>query len=237
MREGCGVIFKSHEEFLAARNQYRKAKGDRSAEGKKLAAARAKLYASLHPTKQGEFEPPCTDMDMEKIIIDPLHCLLLNLPKVVWKYTFGDRMTNEQRELVAEYLTSIGCPLDVRAKGDGRDANRKWFTGEIFQRFVEGGGESPGLAENIKAIMDIIYLKAPAPVEVPAVPAPEGSNNLAAAVPAPEGSNNHHVVRYATSCLGVRIMMDGCRPWGPLRWTAQNRRPCLLRAASMRVAR
>ena len=107
---------------------------------------------------------------MQDIIIDPLHCLLLNLPKVAWKYVFGDRMTNEQRELVAEYLTSIDCPLDVRAKGDGREANRKWFTGEIFQRFVEGdlAGRSPGLAENIKAIMDIIYLKAPAPVITPA---------------------------------------------------------------------
>ena len=48
-------------------------------------------------------------------------------------------MTNEQRELVAAYLSSIGCPLDIRAKGDGRDANRKWFTGEVLQRFVEGG--------------------------------------------------------------------------------------------------
>ena len=101
---------------------------------------------------------------MISILIDPLHCLMLNLPKVVWKYVFGDRMTNEQRELVAEYLTSVRCPLDVRAKGDGRDANRKWFTGEVFQRFVEGDSHSPGLAENIKAIMDIIYVKAPAPV-------------------------------------------------------------------------
>lgn len=104
---------------------------------------------------------------MEDIIIDPLHCLLLNLPKIAWKYTFGDRMTNEQRELVAEYLTSIGCPLDIRDKNDGRDANRKWFTGEVFQRFVEGDNLSPGLAENIKATMDIIYLKAPAPAKAP----------------------------------------------------------------------
>ena len=139
-------------------------KSDKSDAGKKFAAARAKKYAELHPSQQGEFEPPCTDLDMISILIDPLHCLMLNLPKVVWKYVFGDRMTNEQRELVAEYLTSVRCPLDVRAKGDGRDANRKWFTGEVFQRFVEGDSHSPGLAENIKAIMDIIYVKAPAPV-------------------------------------------------------------------------
>jgi hypothetical protein len=109
---------------------------------------------------------------MFDIVIDPLHDLMLNIPKVAWKYIFGDRMTNEQRELVAEYLSSIGCPLDIRAKGDGRDANRKWFTGEVFQRFVKGDALSPGLAENIKAIMDIIYLKAPAPLPVAAAAAP-----------------------------------------------------------------
>jgi hypothetical protein len=56
----------------------------------------------------------------------------------------------------------------VRDKKDGRDANRKWFTGEVFQRFVEGDALSPGLMCNIKAIMDIIYLKAPAPTPAPA---------------------------------------------------------------------
>ena len=160
------VEFKSKLQFREARRTFLSAKADRTTDGKVTTAKRAKLYAELHPSQQGEFEPPLTDLDMEDIIIDALHCLMLNLPKVIWKYTFGDRMTNEQRELVAEYLTLVGCPLDVRAKGDGRDANRKWFTGEIFQRFVEGDGHSPGLAANITAIFDIIYVKAPAPVVV-----------------------------------------------------------------------
>ena len=164
-REGCDVKFSSRDDFIAQRKAFLVAKADKSDAGKKLTAARAKLYAQLHTSQQGEFEPPCTDLSMADILIDPLHCLMLNLPKVVWKYTFGDRMTNAQRELVAEYLTSIGCPLDVRAKGDGRDCNRKWFSGEVFQRFVEGDAHSPGLAENIMAIMDIIYLKAPAPAQ------------------------------------------------------------------------
>ena len=163
-REGCSVQFESDKAFRHARVLFLIEKVDKSAEGKKLTAARAKRYAELHPSEQEEFQPPCTDVDMEDIIIDPLHCLLLNLPKVAWKYVFGDRMTNEQRELVAEYLASIECPLDVRDKKDGRDANRKWFSGEVLQRFVEGGGASPGLAENIVAIMDIIYVKAPKPV-------------------------------------------------------------------------
>ena len=165
-RPGCHVEFTSLAEFREARAAFRVLKALKGVAAKKVSAERAKAYAILHPSEQGEFEPPLTDLDLIDIIIDPLHCCLLNLPKVIWKYVFGDRMNNEQRELVAEYLTDIGCPLDVRAKGDGRDANRKWFTGEVFQRFVEGdmhrGGSSPGLAENIKALMDIIYLKAPA---------------------------------------------------------------------------
>ena len=180
-RPGCTVKFSSDAEFRVARASFLAMKADKSASGKKATAARAKSYAELHPSQQGEFEPPCTYIDMIDIVIDPLHCLMLNLPKVAWKYTFGDRMTNEQRELVALYLSSVGCPLDIRAKGDGRDANRKWFTGEVFQRFVEGDSLSPGLAENIKAIMDIIYLKAPA------LPAPTsgGGDESAAATAAP----------------------------------------------------
>ena len=174
-RAGCSVEFKSKLQFLEARSTFLSAKADRSTDGKVTTAKRAKLYAELHPSQQGEFEPPLTDLDMADIIIDALHCLMLNLPKVIWNYTFGDRMTNEQRELVAEYLTLIGCPLDVRAKGDGRDANRKWFTGEIFQRFVEGDGHSPGLAANITAIFDIIYVKAPAPVVVAPVVASDNA--------------------------------------------------------------
>ena len=173
--------FHSRSAFIEARSGFLVAKADKSAAGKKRAAERAKAYAVLHPTEQGEFEPPCTDLNMEDIILDPLHCLLLNLPKVLWKYCFGDRMTNEQRELVAEYLTSIGCPLDVRDKKDGRDANRKWFTGEIFQRFVEGDAQSPGLSENIKAIMDIIYLKAPAPPAADAASAAPAGNKTSRA--------------------------------------------------------
>ena len=170
-RPGCNVTFVSDAEFRAARATFLTSKADKTVDGKKATAARAKKFAELHPSEQGEFEPPCTDIDMIDIIIDPLHDLMLNIPKVKWKYSFGDRMTNEQRELVAEYLSLIGCPLDIRAKGDGRDANRKWFTGEVLQRFVEGDGLSPGLAENIKAIMDIIYLKAPAPDPPPAAKA------------------------------------------------------------------
>ena len=57
-------------------------------------------------------------------IIDPMHALELNLLKTLWKYAFGDRMTDGDREMVAEYLSSINLHLDIRAKGK-RDPGQK----------------------------------------------------------------------------------------------------------------
>ena len=157
-------MFKSFKEYRASLRAFFALAADVSDAGKAVRLLRAKKYAVLHPTGQGEFNPPLTDLDMVQIIIDALHCLMLNLPKTLWKYVYGDRMTNHQRCLVAEYLTSVGCPLDVRDKNDGRDANRKWFTGAMFQHFVEGDDAgSPGLVKNIEAINAILDGKAPAP--------------------------------------------------------------------------
>ena len=185
-RPGCAVVFASHAEFITYRDDFLAAKADKTPEGKKRKTARAAAHAKLHITGQVECEPPLLSLDMEDIIIDPLHALMLNLPKVIWKYTFGDRMTNTQRELVAEYLTYVGCPLDVRAKCDGRDANRKWFTGEIFAKFVEGddSGHCPGLVSNINAILDIIYVKYPAPLADPSTPAAPAPVTQAKTAPA-----------------------------------------------------
>ena len=140
-RDLCGVTFKSKEEYHVQRAIVFIERKDKSDTGKKAAALRGTRHLKFHPSNQAEFNPPLTLLDMLRVIIDPLHAGLLNLPKTIWKYAFGDRMTNEQRELLAEYLISIDCPLDVRAKGDGRDANHKWFMGDVFIRFVEGGGE------------------------------------------------------------------------------------------------
>ena len=157
----------------------RELKRDKSDAGKKAVAKRATAYSVLHPTGQTEHEPPILNLDMDDIIVDPLHCLFLNLPKTLWKYCFGDRMTNSQREAVAEYLSEIGCALDIRAKGDGRDAGRKWFTGAIFQRFVEGGQDDNigGLKRNIENIVDIIFKHHPA--DAPAI------DHAPAAAPSP----------------------------------------------------
>ena len=94
-------------------------------------------------------------------VIDPMHALELNAGKVVFKYTTGDRMEEEHREDVAEYLDEIGCPLDVRAKGT-RNPEQKWFSASTFDEFVLGkaaypNSKSKGLAANMFEIMKIIY--------------------------------------------------------------------------------
>jgi hypothetical protein len=60
--------------------------------------------------------------------IDPMHCLELNLMKTLWKYSFGDRMTDGDRELVAEYLSEIGLHLTFGPRASailGRSGSRQ----------------------------------------------------------------------------------------------------------------
>ena len=83
-RPGCNVVFETKTEFIMARRVFLTEKADRSTEDKAKTAKRAKTYAECHPSQQEEFQPPLTDMDMEDIIIDALHCLMLNPPKVIW---------------------------------------------------------------------------------------------------------------------------------------------------------
>ena len=94
-------------------------------------------------------------------VIDPLHCLLLNICKSAWKYSFGDRMTPDQRTRVATYLLEIGLPLDIRELGK-RNPQQKWFGGAQFDEFVLGvahnaKSKSPGLVRNILAILELVF--------------------------------------------------------------------------------
>ena len=176
--QGCSCVFASEEQQRATVSEYFAQKSDRSTAGKKAFRHRAKAFSKLHPLSQGEFQPPILQLDMEDIIVDPLHALYLNLPKTLWKYAFGDRMVNEQRELVADYLMKIGCPLDIRAKADGRDANRKWFSGAVFQQFVEGNDtDNPGWMTNIQEILEIIFVKSPALMDTDASNEPTNASN------------------------------------------------------------
>ena len=72
-------------------------------------------------------------------------------------------MSDGDRELVAEYLTEIGLHLDIRAKGK-RDPGQKWFSSTQCDEFILGfahfsKSKSPGLVQNVYAILDIIFDK------------------------------------------------------------------------------
>eukprot|EP00965_Chrysotila_dentata_P121466 4015645-Pleurochrysis_carterae.AAC.1 len=90
-----------------------------------------------------------------------MHCLQLNIAKTLWKYSFADRMLEPHREKVAAYLDSIGCALDVRAKGS-RNPEQKWFSAATVDDFVLGSlhsqtSKSPGLAMNIWALIERVF--------------------------------------------------------------------------------
>ena len=95
------------------------------------------------------------------LVLDPMHCLELNLLKTLWKYAFGDRMTAEDREEVAEYLNEIGLHLDIQEKGK-RNPSQKWFSAAQVDEFVLGAAhfkhsKSPGLVKNVLAIVERIF--------------------------------------------------------------------------------
>eukprot|EP00965_Chrysotila_dentata_P159808 5279230-Pleurochrysis_carterae.AAC.1 len=103
-------------------------------------------------------EAPIVRLDTDAMIVDPMHCLELNLAKTAWKHSFGNRMLPHHRERVAQYLYQIGCPLDIRERGK-RDSSQKWFTASTFDDFVNGvqgraKSSSPGFAENIWEICE-----------------------------------------------------------------------------------
>ena len=82
-RAECTVVFCSHDDYIAYRDAFFAAKADKTPAGKKRTTARATAYAKIHISGQGECEPPLLNLDMKDIIIDPLHALMLNLPKVI----------------------------------------------------------------------------------------------------------------------------------------------------------
>ena len=113
------------------------------------------------------------DVGSNFFVIDPLHCLELNVAKTAFKYSFMDKMTDTIREKVTAYLAEIGCYLDLRAKGQ-RNPEQKWMTGATVDDYVLGKqrdekSKSPGLAINTQAMCDLVY----APLaEAAADPAP-----------------------------------------------------------------
>ena len=150
---------------------------------RRLSEYRAKHSNAHRNVKPGEHGQPFFDApDMKSFLVDMLHGLYLNLPKIAWKHAILANCPDGCRELVAEYLKSIGHPLDTRKKDDGRQRESKWFTGEALHSLVAGKRSSPGgpvaFATIIKIIGDALLA---APHVAPEAAAPKPKPKPAAA--------------------------------------------------------
>jgi len=140
-------------------------KANKTVAGKKAYAAAIAAHADVHG-QQRPFEPPVTDFEpMEDLVVDLLHAMDLNIPKVCMKYSVLDPaiLTPDMREGIADFFSEIGCSLDIREKGE-RDRSRKWFHGSVWHYdFVLGANrKSLGLYGNIFQMCLIVYGSAPA---------------------------------------------------------------------------
>eukprot|EP00965_Chrysotila_dentata_P050281 1665888-Pleurochrysis_carterae.AAC.1 len=157
-------LFSSWEEFKAERAHLLALKeradgGD--ADAKKAYLKILREHAETH-LDQSKFVPPVLKAGGDIFIVDALHCLQLSIAKTAWKYSYGNTEMNEYaRSRATEYMESIGCYLDTRAKGQ-RNPEHKFMTGSTVDDFVLGKlrdvkSESPGLVINTLAFCEIVY--------------------------------------------------------------------------------
>ena len=92
-----------------------------------------------------------------------LHLLLLNLPKVGFKWLIRRHLTAASRQAAMEYFSSIGCGIDLKTKEEGRRAEEKWFSGADWQRVVEGSDDKHpgGLADAPSPFLLVSWVRTP----------------------------------------------------------------------------
>ena len=136
---------------------------ERARNGNKIAQGLLRKRMSEHAEHHIDallLEPMSVRVGTDFFIVDPMHAFQLNLIKTAWKYSFGDRMEEEQRSSVAEYLDEIDLGLDIRVKGK-RNPEQKWFRAaqvdDFFLGCEEGSRHVPPLADNIWAIVERVF--------------------------------------------------------------------------------
>ena len=93
---------------------------------------------------------------MARVPVELLHLLLLNLPKVGFKWLIRRHLSFNSREEASAYFASIGCGIDLKTKEEGRRAEEKWFSGSDWQRVVEGTDKHGGLADAITFLVGLM---------------------------------------------------------------------------------
>ena len=211
-------MIKDAAEREKLRKELAELKADKTVTGKKVYAGAIAKHADLHG-QQMPFERPVTDIPTEKSILDLLHALDLNLPKVDMKYTILDPviLDADMRLQIGDFLSEVGCSLDVQEK-EKRDPNRKWFHGSVWHYdFVCGANKkSYGLHVNIFQLCLIVYgVKTTAPPSVSPSPASPPPSSGAKRKEAPTGAPHRApTCRAPTRRAPTRIA--ACSPSSPL---------------------
>eukprot|EP00965_Chrysotila_dentata_P096028 3172662-Pleurochrysis_carterae.AAC.1 len=158
-------VFSSRREFDDARAGLASLKASYLAddENKEAAAAYDKIMSDHSRTHldQQLFMAPVLKVGTDIFIVDLLHCVQLNVAKTARKYSFADKLDERGRERATAYMESIGCYLDLRAKGQ-RNPENKFMTGATVDDYVMGRlrdpkSLSPGLAINTMAMCELTY--------------------------------------------------------------------------------
>ena len=164
------VVYTDPDHYLEIVIEYR-ALQKRASDGDKIAQARLRSRMSAHAAVHLDallLAPMSIRVGTDFFIVDPMHAFELNVVKTAFKYSFGDRMDEEQRTDVAGYLDEIDLPLDIRVKGK-RNPEQKWFTASAVDDFFlgcdEGARKVPALSDNILEIVQRVF---PRPTDSPA---------------------------------------------------------------------
>ena len=94
--------------------------------------------------------------DFCNVILDALHLVELNMPKIPWKHNILNNASDDARQALSDMLKEWRHPLDCRRKDDNRARAQKWFTGEKWASFCLGIKGSPGGPAAIAALVLII---------------------------------------------------------------------------------
>ena len=169
------VVYTDPDHYLEIVIEFR-ALQKRASDGDKIAQARLRSRMSAHAAVHLDallLAPMSIRVGTDFFIVDPMHAFELNVVKTAFKYSFGDRMDEEQRTDVAGYLDEIDLPLDIRVKGK-RNPEQKWFTASAVDDFFlgcdEGARKVPALSDNIWEIVQRVF---PRPTDSPAEASPD----------------------------------------------------------------
>jgi len=124
--------------------------------GKKVLSSFLSSHKRKHRgTHPGEAGIPLFSAGLSRWIVDLLH-VDLNHGKLVWKWALTRRLPADVRAAISEYLKSVGLPLDLRTKEEGRVAADKFYEGGHWHVFCYGGGRAPGGAVLVATLVKIV---------------------------------------------------------------------------------